>query len=340
MTGAAWPRRRGAALAGPPARERRSRRGSSCARLGASSPPTVDRVWEVLRRSPRSGSASARRGLRAAHYRRPGSRPPSGCLPRRGAHPRPGMYPKRLILDDARNLGIAILGLDVNRSEASYRVEKVTWWERAPAPGARAGRRPARRDSRGVAARSRPPPRPSRRAALRHPAGSRGRQGHHGTPRSSGSSRGGPTTPSRTSGHRAGVSPVRSSRGSSSPARIDTLYGLGQSPVPVPGDGPRPGDPAGPAAPGRRARTLDPGRHPRADPARDSAGKALPAPSGQTVATGRSGACVAPRRRADTGVPAGRRAGAAPASPRPPRPWCQPGRRPAQLTLDLGDAPR
>ncbi len=35
----------------------------------------------------------------------------------------PGMYPKRLILDDARNLGISILGVDVNRSGSAYRVE-------------------------------------------------------------------------------------------------------------------------------------------------------------------------------------------------------------------------
>ncbi|MFV0460238.1 MAG: PHP domain-containing protein [Actinomycetales bacterium] len=35
----------------------------------------------------------------------------------------PGMYPKRLILDDARNLGISVLGLDVNRSQGEYRVE-------------------------------------------------------------------------------------------------------------------------------------------------------------------------------------------------------------------------
>ena len=37
----------------------------------------------------------------------------------------PGMYPKRLILDDARHLGIAVLGLDVNASEAAYVVEKL-----------------------------------------------------------------------------------------------------------------------------------------------------------------------------------------------------------------------
>ena len=36
----------------------------------------------------------------------------------------PGMYPKRLILDDARNAGVPILGLDVNASTGSYRVER------------------------------------------------------------------------------------------------------------------------------------------------------------------------------------------------------------------------
>jgi len=37
----------------------------------------------------------------------------------------PGMYPKRLILDDARQFGIAVLPLDVNRSDPEYRVERV-----------------------------------------------------------------------------------------------------------------------------------------------------------------------------------------------------------------------
>jgi error-prone DNA polymerase len=36
----------------------------------------------------------------------------------------PGMYPKRLILEDARQCGIAILGLDVNASEKEYVVER------------------------------------------------------------------------------------------------------------------------------------------------------------------------------------------------------------------------
>ena len=37
----------------------------------------------------------------------------------------PGMYPKRLILDDARQFGIAVLGLDVNTSGPTYTVERV-----------------------------------------------------------------------------------------------------------------------------------------------------------------------------------------------------------------------
>ncbi len=36
----------------------------------------------------------------------------------------PGMYPKRLILDDARQFGVGVLGLDVNASAASYVVER------------------------------------------------------------------------------------------------------------------------------------------------------------------------------------------------------------------------
>ncbi|PQZ93760.1 DNA polymerase III subunit alpha [Arthrobacter sp. MYb227] len=37
----------------------------------------------------------------------------------------PGMYPKRLLVAEARRMGIAILPLDINRSDASYRVEKL-----------------------------------------------------------------------------------------------------------------------------------------------------------------------------------------------------------------------
>ncbi len=36
----------------------------------------------------------------------------------------PGMYPKRLILDDARQFGVGVLGLDVNASSSAYVVER------------------------------------------------------------------------------------------------------------------------------------------------------------------------------------------------------------------------
>ena len=54
----------------------------------------------------------------------------------------PGMYPKRLILQDARQLGIEILGLDVNASEREYVVEPLnrdsTAWGTDPGlPGIR-----------------------------------------------------------------------------------------------------------------------------------------------------------------------------------------------------------
>jgi error-prone DNA polymerase len=46
----------------------------------------------------------------------------------------PGMYPKRLILDDARNFGIRVLGLDVNASAGTYRVERPAPDEDEPWP--------------------------------------------------------------------------------------------------------------------------------------------------------------------------------------------------------------
>jgi error-prone DNA polymerase len=44
----------------------------------------------------------------------------------------PGMYPKRLILDDARQLGIAILPLDVNISAVDYQIEKISLNDEPP----------------------------------------------------------------------------------------------------------------------------------------------------------------------------------------------------------------
>jgi error-prone DNA polymerase len=37
----------------------------------------------------------------------------------------PGMYPKRLLLEEARRLGVTILGLDVNAADDTYRVERL-----------------------------------------------------------------------------------------------------------------------------------------------------------------------------------------------------------------------
>ncbi len=46
----------------------------------------------------------------------------------------PGMYPKRLILDDARNFGVPIFGLDINHSDRVYRLERSddSWGIRLP----------------------------------------------------------------------------------------------------------------------------------------------------------------------------------------------------------------
>jgi len=94
-------------------------------------PATVDRIWEVLTAFASFGFCKAHAAAFAlptyqsawlkAHH-------PAAFLSGVLTHD-PGMYPKRLILDDARNLGIAILGLDVNVSGESYRVERVASWE-------------------------------------------------------------------------------------------------------------------------------------------------------------------------------------------------------------------
>ncbi len=85
----------------------------------------VERVWDVLRAFASFGFCKAH----AAAFALPTYQSawlkvhhPAAFLAGVLTHD-PGMYPKRLILDDARNLGISILGLDVNRSGSVYRVE-------------------------------------------------------------------------------------------------------------------------------------------------------------------------------------------------------------------------
>lgn len=88
---------------------------------------TVNRVWEVLRAFASFGFCKAHAAAFAlptyqsawfkAHH-------PAAFLAGVLTHD-PGMYPKRLLVDDARSLGITILGLDVQRSDLVYRVEHV-----------------------------------------------------------------------------------------------------------------------------------------------------------------------------------------------------------------------
>ncbi|WP_380156988.1 DNA polymerase III subunit alpha [Kineococcus sp. R86509] len=88
---------------------------------------TVDRIWEVLKAFASFGFCKAHAAAFAlptyqsawlkAHH-------PAAFLAGVLTHD-PGMYPKRLILDDARNLGIEVLGLDVNASGDTYRIERV-----------------------------------------------------------------------------------------------------------------------------------------------------------------------------------------------------------------------
>jgi error-prone DNA polymerase len=95
---------------------------------------TVERVWEVLKAFGSFGFCKAHAAAFAlptyqsawlkAHH-------PAAFLAGVLTHD-PGMYPKRLILDDARQFGIAILGLDVNESDSVYRIEQVGTFDEPP----------------------------------------------------------------------------------------------------------------------------------------------------------------------------------------------------------------
>jgi len=87
----------------------------------------IDEVWEILRSFASFGFCKAHAAAFAlptyqsawlkTHYTAPFI---AGLL----THD-PGMYPKRLILDEARQWGIAILPIDINKSARDYRVERV-----------------------------------------------------------------------------------------------------------------------------------------------------------------------------------------------------------------------
>ncbi|HET9654198.1 MAG TPA: DNA polymerase III subunit alpha, partial [Kineosporiaceae bacterium] len=95
---------------------------------------TVERIWEVLKAFASFGFCKAHAAafaLPTYHSAWLKAHHPAAFLAGVLTHD-PGMYPKRLILDDARNLGIAVLPLDVNHSDSTYRVEKVTWCDELP----------------------------------------------------------------------------------------------------------------------------------------------------------------------------------------------------------------
>ncbi|MBF9070998.1 DNA polymerase III subunit alpha [Streptacidiphilus fuscans] len=90
--------------------------------------PVVERVWEILKAFASFGFCKAHAGAFAlptyqsawlkAHH-------PAAFYAGLLTHD-PGMYPKRLILDDARQFGVTVLPPSVNDSVASYTVERVT----------------------------------------------------------------------------------------------------------------------------------------------------------------------------------------------------------------------
>ncbi|HEY7722429.1 MAG TPA: DNA polymerase III subunit alpha [Pedococcus sp.] len=97
-------------------------------------PADVERIWQVLKSFASFGFCKAHAAafaLPTYHSAWLKTHHPAAFLAGVLTHD-PGMYPKRLILDDARSLGIAVLGLDVNASSGTYRVERVERWGEPP----------------------------------------------------------------------------------------------------------------------------------------------------------------------------------------------------------------
>ncbi len=204
---------------------------------------TVDKVWEVLKAFASFGFCKAH----AAAFALPTyqsawlkTHHPAAFLAGVLTHD-PGMYPKRLILDDARQFGIAVLPLDVNASDASYRVERVERVE--PARGGRAaGRRLAA--GRG----------------LRHPARAVRGQGHLRGRGGPGGGRPAVRLAGRLLAPGRGGPPGRRAAGAHRCLRRPLRAGVGGHRAVRPAG---PADPPRPAAAGRRARPVDPHGGPR-----------------------------------------------------------------------------
>ncbi|MFC7492114.1 MULTISPECIES: DNA polymerase III subunit alpha [unclassified Knoellia] len=97
------------------------------ARARGYAPDDVDQIWAVLKSFASFGFCKAHAAafaLPTYHSAWLKTHHPAAFLAGVLTHD-PGMYPKRLILDDARSLGIAVLALDVNASGDTYRIERL-----------------------------------------------------------------------------------------------------------------------------------------------------------------------------------------------------------------------
>lgn len=88
----------------------------------------VDRIWSVLAAFASFGFCKAH----AAAFAMPTyqsawlkTHHPAAFLSGVLTHD-PGMYPKRLLLEEARSLGVSVLGVDVNASMGEYRIERAS----------------------------------------------------------------------------------------------------------------------------------------------------------------------------------------------------------------------
>lgn len=91
------------------------------------SPEVVDKVWGTLKAFGSFGFCKAHGAAFAVPTYQSAwlkTHHPEAFLAGLWEHD-PGMYPKRLLVAEARRLGIPILPLDINRSHAEYRVEKI-----------------------------------------------------------------------------------------------------------------------------------------------------------------------------------------------------------------------
>ncbi|WP_263363797.1 helix-hairpin-helix domain-containing protein [Nocardiopsis quinghaiensis] len=90
-------------------------------------PQVIDQVWEMVAAfgafgfCKAHGVAFAASTYQSAYLKR---HHPAAFTAGIMAHD-PGMYPRRVLLQDARRMGVPVLGLDVNASHTTWRVERI-----------------------------------------------------------------------------------------------------------------------------------------------------------------------------------------------------------------------